>query len=279
MGFIYKIWNEQNNKLYIGQTSVGITARWSQHLKQYLTNNAVLYRAMRKYGAGIFHIEQIEECDNDILDEREKYWIAFYDSKNNGYNSTIGGTALPSGKKFELIDIKEIYKLWDEGYSLTEIHNQTGRSVASIREHLVDYPNFSKEESIKRGILLGAKSRSNAISQWDLNGTFIKTYESTKQAAKETNIDNQNINAVLHKKRKTAGNYYWTYENKLPIIQKKKKIYQYDKSGKLIKIFNTKAEAAKELSLDSGSIAKVCQGKRKTCGGYIWIEKEENENE
>jgi hypothetical protein len=29
MGYIYKIWNEDNDKLYIGQTSVGIKARWS----------------------------------------------------------------------------------------------------------------------------------------------------------------------------------------------------------------------------------------------------------
>ena len=33
------------------------------------------------------------------------------------------------------------------------------------------------------------------------------------------------------------------------------------------------AEAAKTLGLDSGSIAKVCQGKRKSCGGFIWKEK------
>lgn len=56
----------------------------------------------------------------------------------------------------------------------------------------------------------------------------------------------------------------------MPVI--KKKIYQYDKNNNLIKIFNTKAEAAKELNLDSGSIAKVCKGQRKTCGGFIWKE-------
>jgi len=58
----------------------------------------VLYMAMRKHGAGIFHIELIEECDNNLLNEREKYWISQYDSYKHGYNSTPGGTALSSGK-------------------------------------------------------------------------------------------------------------------------------------------------------------------------------------
>ena len=91
MGYIYKIWNEDNDKVYIGQTSVGIKIRWSQHLSNYMTNNAVLYRAMRKHGAGIFHIEQIEECENEKLNEREKYEIEFYQSNIYGYNKTTGG--------------------------------------------------------------------------------------------------------------------------------------------------------------------------------------------
>lgn len=50
------------------------------------------------------------------------------------------------------------------------------------------------------------------------------------------------------------------------------KITFKDKNNNLIKIFNTKAEAAQELGLDSGSITKVCKGQRKTCGGFIWKE-------
>ena len=57
----------------------------------------------------------------------------------------------------------------------------------------------------------------------------------------------------------------------MPVITKKQ-VYQYDKQGNLIQTFKTKAEAAKSLNLDSGSITKVCQGKRKTCGGFIWRE-------
>ena len=143
---------------------------------QHETNNAVIYRAMRKYGAGIFHIEQIEECENSKLDEREKYWIEYYDSYKNGYNSTPGGTALPSGKMFARLDDDLLHQLWDKGYSISEIVEKTGYSDTSIREHLHEYDKFSIEESISRGINKAAKTRSQEVSQWDLQGNFIQTY-------------------------------------------------------------------------------------------------------
>ena len=95
---------------------------------------------------------------------------------------------------------------------------------------------------------------------------------STVEASNETGISKQNISKCLHKERQSAGNFYWTYENELPNITKNKQVYQYDKAGNLIAVFQTKADAANKCNLDSGSIAKVCQGKRKTCGGYIWKE-------
>ncbi len=94
MGYIYKITNDINNKVYIGQTIKTIQKRWKQHqcnfTKEYFSQ-LVLYKAMNKYGVKHFHIEEIEKVENDKLDEREKYWIKFYDSYNHGYNSTIGG--------------------------------------------------------------------------------------------------------------------------------------------------------------------------------------------
>ena len=275
MGYIYKIWNEDNDKLYIGQTSIGIKARWSQHLKNYLTNDAVIYRAMRKHGAGIFHIEEIEECDNSILDEREIYWIAYYDSYKNGYNSKPGGTALPTGNAPKRVDDLLIKKLWDEGLSISQIAEKTKNSSTAIREHLLDYENYSIKESNKRGNRQTGIAKRKSVSQWDLNGKFIKNYSSITEASNETNIPIQNISKCLTKQRKTAGNFYWTNEQELPKITKPK-IYQYDLNGKLIQIFNTKKEAADLLHLDDGSIAKVCKGKRKTCGGFIWKEIYEN---
>lgn len=92
---IYKITNKINQNIYIG-LSVDIKRRWNSHKYNYLdkTNREyekVLYKAFRKYGIENFSFEVIEECPADKLREREKYWITFYDSYNNGYNCTEGG--------------------------------------------------------------------------------------------------------------------------------------------------------------------------------------------
>jgi len=51
----------------------------------------VIKRAIHKYGKENFIIEEIEKCNQELLNEREKYWISFYNSYENGYNSTLGG--------------------------------------------------------------------------------------------------------------------------------------------------------------------------------------------
>lgn len=94
MGYIYKITNLINGKIYIGQTSKTIQERFEAHLKKARAyTNRYLYDAMNKYGYENFKVTEIEECDNANLDEREIYWIKYYNSNNKqyGYNMTIGG--------------------------------------------------------------------------------------------------------------------------------------------------------------------------------------------
>ena len=78
------------------------------------TRNTNLYQAMRKYGIENFSFEVIEECLPEELNEREIYWIDYYDSfnKEKGYNMT------PGGIEAIFINPQEIYDLWDKGYSI-----------------------------------------------------------------------------------------------------------------------------------------------------------------
>ena len=52
-----------------------------------------------------------------------------------------------------------------------------------------------------------------------------------------------------------------------------KAVEQYDRNGKFIQAFPSCRAAARNLGLDSSSITKVINGKRKTCGGFIFREK------
>lgn len=93
---IYKITNTINGKCYIGQ-SVNIEKRWIVHKRVYNNPNAHeydyhIYRAFRKYGIEQFKFEVIEECSIADLNQREIYWINYYNSYKDGYNQTSGGS-------------------------------------------------------------------------------------------------------------------------------------------------------------------------------------------
>lgn len=94
---IYKITNLINGHSYIGQ-SKDIYTRYHRHHKYEYKNEQVknfhLYQAFKKYGLDNFKIEVLELCLQEELNEREKYWIKYYDTYKNGYNMTEGGQAL-----------------------------------------------------------------------------------------------------------------------------------------------------------------------------------------
>lgn len=93
MGFIYKITNEINRKVYVSKTIKTLEQRFNEHKqKARIHTNRYLYDAMNHYGYENFHIEKIEECNDDLLNEREKFWISELNTfMPNGYNMTVGG--------------------------------------------------------------------------------------------------------------------------------------------------------------------------------------------
>jgi group I intron endonuclease len=47
-------------------------------------------------------------------------------------------------------------------------------------------------------------------------------------------------------------------------------IYQYDKNGNFIKVWDSISEASRVLNIDGSGISACARGKYKTAGGYIW---------
>ena len=92
---IYKITNQLNDMCYIGQ-AVDVATRWKAHAKCGLDIDTPagnkLYKAMKEDGIWNFSWELIEQCDKTLLDEKEKFYIELYQSKNFGYNTTKGNS-------------------------------------------------------------------------------------------------------------------------------------------------------------------------------------------
>ncbi len=89
-GIIYK-YTSPSGQSYLGQSS-SPEHRHKSHLSRVKNGSEYpIHRAIRKYGIENIDYSVVEEVSTDLMDEREIYWIDYYDSFKNGYNQTIGG--------------------------------------------------------------------------------------------------------------------------------------------------------------------------------------------
>ena len=213
MAYIYKITNLINGKSYIGKTLLTIDERWNEHcraIRRKRCEKRPLYSAMNKYGIENFKIEQIEECDDNVVNEREEYWIEYFGTFKSGYNATIGG----DGKHYLDYDlICETYK---------QVQN-TVKTAEICKCHPDSVKRILKEKKIK--ITLSSeiikKETSKMINQYDLKNNYIKTFPSINDAARyiqslspeRVNLSGiaQHITAVAKGKRKTAYKFIWKF--------------------------------------------------------------------
>ena len=98
MGYIYKIKNKFDNKIYIGQTIQDLEDRWKGHLKKN-SNCRYLKSAFKKYGVDNFEFQLVCITFDNCLDDMEIKYIEHYNCLvPNGYNLRLGGN---SGKHNE----------------------------------------------------------------------------------------------------------------------------------------------------------------------------------
>lgn len=105
-GIIYKA-EFKNGKVYIGQTTRTLKQRKSNHLNATKKENVVFHNAILKYGKENITWSIIDRAESlDELNEKEKYWISYYNSyihlkNSNGYNMTLGGNSTLGWKPSE----------------------------------------------------------------------------------------------------------------------------------------------------------------------------------
>ena len=94
-GCIYIIKNIVTNQYYVGQTRLrNPIIRWKDHFDSAYDKEEGyhLYCSMRKYGINNFIFQVVEDgIPLENLDAKEKEYIEYYNSFNNGYNNTLGG--------------------------------------------------------------------------------------------------------------------------------------------------------------------------------------------
>lgn len=207
---IYKITNKINGKVYIGQTIKSLQQRWSQHCcdAKYHKTNSVLHKAIIKYGAINFIVEQIDvACDREELNEKEKHWIKSYNSIiPNGYNIDIGGFGGCSSEEHrERISksLKIFYKTHD---------NPMKGTISPMRGKIGAMKGRKHSEETKQKM---SEMRSGINSKVAKKVMCVETGEiftSGKEASDKYNISRSCICcACKGKGQTTAGNFHWKY--------------------------------------------------------------------
>lgn len=138
---IYKSTNKITEKIYIGQTTITLDKRIKNHAKEAkITTNRPFLSSINKYGIDNFVFEIIDIAENlDELNDKEIYWIDFYNSVSpNGYNVTGGG----QGKK--RVSTNELGKRISEGLKNSKKWQEIKNSEEYIKKIKDNFTGYNK---------------------------------------------------------------------------------------------------------------------------------------
>lgn len=230
---IYKITNTVNNKIYIGKNSTNDM--------NYMGSGVILEKVKKKYGIDNLVKEIIEICaDEEILNEREKYWIKKLNATNKkiGYNIAEGGNGGNTRKGFGESELVEFHKKLSDSVLNSESYKKSVEKKKGVKrpEHSLKMKEKYKEGKLKMGIY------SREIS------------EETKRLI---SIKNKGKKRTQEVKDKIADS-------------KSKKVYQFDKNSNFISEYKSIDEASKYCGINRCCISDACNGRQKSAGGFIW---------
>lgn len=199
MGYIYKITNEINKKIYIGQSKNPIKYRWQHHQwkakhPEKQETDYPLYRSMRKYGLENFSIALIEEIEDSLLNEREKHWIMKFDCiAPKGYNCCEGGAG---ASKFNHEEILQ-YFLNEGKENASETARKFNCSLVTVLK-ILDTNNLS------------GRGKFQPVYQIDIHtGKILNQFNSLVEAREFCKIGRTQLWSAVNGQAKTAGGFAW----------------------------------------------------------------------
>lgn len=280
MGYIYKITNILNQKSYIGKTIRDPEIRWNEHKQDNKHPNLPLQRAFKKYGIDSFSFEIIEEVKEELLDEREKYYIKKFNTYKQGYNATLGGEGgvthtLPKE------EIEKILTLWKQKCTISQISKITGHSFSAIQNHIKK--TGITNEQYKKQIKL---NKNKALKNIKLckRQNLKKENKFTKEQEKIIFEDFNNFYSCTYISKKIKCSYkklynflknFYTEEEIIARSKIKtslsKKYYKYTLDDIFIKEYKNREELKQDYTESQIKVIQNCaRGAKKNAYGYKW---------
>jgi len=255
--YIYKIECLINGRVYIGQTK-NKTKRLQEHKRTLEKNehhSISLQRAWNKYGKKNFSFEIIEECDSSNVDERERYWIKFYNSNNPNY----GGHLWNDERREKYSKMNE--EMWTE---------EMRKRQSKIMKQVYNLDNALDAVRVK-------------VVKLTLQGEYIDTYNSITEAAQSVGQENNtaHICDCCKGNRRSAYGFIWVYYD--DYVKGNYKInpsqLELNKDMKVVKLTLDNQYLGTyiygDIKENKNKILRCIKGEIKSTKGYKWMKYED----
>ena len=269
---IYIIKNDINNKVYIGQ-SVNAEQRFVQHCKiSSAKENSLIAKAIQKYGKEHFYFELLE---TQIVNynEREKYWIEYYNSlAPNGYNILSGGKEPPIYKGIKhpnasidneevLNSLKRDLKETQLSYEQLAIKYNTNKKTILRINHGISYSSLEENYPLRLNKNINGKLQEDHIDEiidilkfsYRQYGDIARQYGVQIKAIQDINNGVSHFRSNISypiRKYKNSGQPLLTYEQVTEIIRLLKETNLSKRE--IARRFNLKSHSTIN-AIDSGS--------------------------
>ena len=202
---IYKATNKINGKVYVGQTVRSLSERMAEHARH---TETAFDKAVKKYGLDAFVVEQIDSAsDMDELNQKEIYWISFYNSVvPNGYNMCEGGGNTKGfhhseESKTKMSEAKADSFFGENNPFFGKTHSEESRQKMSAKRKGMAHMT---PESVQ-------KVRASHYTAKVKNVETGEVFSSVKEAALKYGLKDTHITRVCKGRRKTTGGFRWEY--------------------------------------------------------------------
>lgn len=278
MGVIYKI-TSPTGRLYIGKTYhlAGRIASYKHDLKKerYTT---VLFHSLKKYGWDAHKLEVIEDLADELLEEREIFWIAelktYRPENENGMNMTHGGEGHRGTWMHDLARRKHMSETFrgSNASFYGKHHTEENKKKASIRvsaynkKHGIKVPQWGAEK--------GWEKTRKVVIAYNSKGKFSGEFISLTKAAEQLNVKLQGVKDSVLYNSWVDGRFIFKYktDNYPPTIEvggikvktEKRPVLFLNEDYEVMAEYPSALEASIELQVPKTSINRAAM--------YNWLQ-------
>ena len=271
MGVIYKITNP-SGKIYIGKT-YDLRKRINCHkCSAKKDKNIILYNSIKKYGWENHKLEVIENLEDELLNEREMYWIKELDTYRhenpNGMNMTKGGDGQRTTWMHDIERRRRASEYFTKNPSFKgKKHTEEAKKILAEKAY-----KRQKERGVtipKWGAEKGRLKVIKACIAYNNKGEFVGEYDSLTNCAKSLNICRGSICDSVRYNMWIYGKYLIKYKTDnyplkievgiINVKQEKKELLWLTSDRKIIKKYPSAKEASEDLGIPITTIRRAAR--------------------